>query len=503
MALIAPDNDYTSRDFDALRIRLQVLVRSVFSEWSDFSVASFGNILLEMYAFVGDVLSFYIDNQGRESRLATATQRKNVIALARMLGYELRGATAARAQVKFSLTRVPEADVKIPAGTMVRTQEVVDPARFELLEDVSVTVGQNPPEITGEVEHSRSYTQRVDTRGLVGSTIFLDHLPYLDESARVQANNGAFKVVESFLSSGPNDRHVTIQVDSNDRARVRFGDGTSGLPPTGTVRVDYRTGGGPSGNVDAGRLVVIEGSFRDANGRPVQVKVTNPEPAQGGATRESIEEARLRVPESLRATSRTVTREDFEIHARQVPGVARALMLTSNEDRSIAENSGVLFIVPVGGGLPTPALRRQVFRQVTEVYPCTLTFQVSVQEPLYRTVDIDARIFLKPGVPGVVVRERIRSWLDEMFRLANFDGTANTQVDFGFNLRAAETTLHGEVAWSDVFNTIRDTPGVRKIGAGPHDLKLNGLATDVRIGLAEFPMLGDITLCDGTTGGLL
>ena len=60
---------------NSLRLRLRNLVRSVFPEWTDFNVASFGNILVELYAFVGDVLAYYQDNQARESRIATATQR--------------------------------------------------------------------------------------------------------------------------------------------------------------------------------------------------------------------------------------------------------------------------------------------------------------------------------------------------------------------------------------------------------------------------------------------
>ena len=91
MALLPQSPDYTDKDFDALRARLIALVRSVFPDWSDFSVASFGNVLLEMYAFVGDVVTFYLDNQARESRLVTATQRKNVIALAKLLGFQLAG----------------------------------------------------------------------------------------------------------------------------------------------------------------------------------------------------------------------------------------------------------------------------------------------------------------------------------------------------------------------------------------------------------------------------
>jgi hypothetical protein len=39
----------------------------------------------------------------------------------------------------------------------------------------------------------------------------------------------------------------------------------------------------------------------------------------------------------------------------------------------------------------------------------------------------------------------------------------------------------GEIAWSDVFNVIRDTEGVRKIGDRQGDLKLNGLAADIEL----------------------
>ncbi len=220
------------KDFDALRLRLIALARSVFPDWSDFAVASFGNVLLELYAFVGDVVGYYLDNQARESRLVTATQRKNVIALARMLGYKLHGARAATAEAVF-LARAASAEVRIAAGTVARTREVTEPVRFQLL---------------------------------------------------------------------------------------------------GTVTVTYKTGGGASGNVDAGRIVVVEGTFTDAHGRAAQVSVTNAEPASGGTDRQSVASAKLLAPESLRTLTRSVTREDFEVNARRVPGVARALMLTSNED---------------------------------------------------------------------------------------------------------------------------------------------------------------------------
>ena len=503
MAVLPNSVDYTDKDFDALRARLIALVRSVFPDWSDFSVASFGNLLIEMYAFVGDVITFYLDNQARESRLGTATQRKNVIALARMLGYRLHGAQAATAEVRIALARPPAADVVIPAGTVVRTQEVTEPVRFQLLADVSIPAGADPPQATGDVENSETRTQLYDARGLADLDVVLDHTPYLDGSATVSAANGDYAEVDSLLGSEPNDRHFMVLVDQNDRATVRFGNGTSGAPPTGTVKVTYKIGGGAGGNVDAGRLVVVEGAFTDVHGHPVQLTVANPDPATGGSDRQSVASAKLLAPESLRTLTRTVTREDFEVNARRVPGVARALMLTSNEDASIDENAGILFVIPEGGGLPTPALKNAVLAQVTEVYPHTLTFQVAVQSPVYRNIDVEARIYLRQGHSPAAVRDRVRANLQAMFQVTGPEGTPNPLVDFGFNIKDADGNPVGEIAWSDVFDVVRDTVGVRKVGDRSGDLKLNGLPADVKLGIKEFPLLGTITLIDGDTGALL
>lgn len=476
----------------------------MFPDWSDHDVATFGNILLEMFAFVGDVLGFYLDNHARESRLVTATQRKSVIALAQMLGYRLGGARAARTDIELSLGAPPEADVVLRAGTVVRTEEVTEPVRFQLLADARIAARSTPPVALVQAEHSRNHEKLVDARGLAGTDIVLDRTPYLDGSALVAAGNGDYVEVPTLLGSGPNDRHFVVLVDQNDRATIRFGDGVSGAPPRGTVSVAYKTGGGSSGNVDARRLTVLEGTFTDAAGRPVRVVASNPSKADGGFDRETIASAKVRAPESLRAMTRSVTREDFEINARRLPGVARALMLTSNEDRSIEENAGILFVVPAGGGLPTPALKSQVLRQVTEVYPSTLTFQVAVQDPVYRRIDVAARVFLREGHrTGAGVREAIRQRLRVHFRITLPDGTPNLAIDFGFNLRNADGIPTGELAWSDLFDVVRDTPGVRKIGDRPEDFTLNGRHADVRLGRKDFPVLGNVVVVDGDSGRVL
>ena len=68
---------------------------------------------------------------------------------------------------------------------------------------------------------------------------------------------------------------------------------------------------------------------------------------------------------------------------------------------------------------------------------------------------------------------------------------------------AAALVATGEIAWSDLFNVIRDTPGVRKMGDARLDLTLNGLPADVRLNVREFPVLRTVTLVNGDTGELL
>jgi hypothetical protein len=493
--------DYTSLDFDSIRERLMQLARSTFPAWSDFEVASFATTLLEMFAFVLDVAVYRVDQNARESRLVTATQRENVIAHARTIGYRLRGAAAATVPVELSLARVPPADVTVPAGAVMRTEDVPDPVMFQLLAAVTVRAGQDPPKVSGVAEQSESHQQLVDAVGTPYLEVALERAPYLDGSISVTDGAGTWTEVESLLASGPADRHFTVSVDSLDRATLRWGDGRNGLPPSGTLTLAYKSGGGTRGNVEPGAIRVLETSILDARGQPVTMSVTNPDKANDGVDRETIDHAKIVAPQTLRAPARCVAREDFEIRALEVPGVGRALMLTSNEDGTIAENSGDLVIVPRGGGTPSQALLDAVMHQATVTYPRTLTFELRAMVPAYRTVNIEARLRLRPGAAPADVGRRIRDRLAAFFAPSLPNGTPNPEVDFGYYLRA-EDELEGRLAWSDVANLVLDTPGVRKLADGAIDLRLNGVAADVELAVRQFPQLGEVVLIQADTGAL-
>lgn len=499
MGPLTQAKDYTDKDFDSLRLRLQSLVRSVFPDWTDFNLANFGNILLELYAFVLDVLATYQDNQARESRLLTATQRKNLIALCKLLGFRPAGARAATVEESFTVMPPPIANVVLLQGTRVRTASVTEPMVFQLLSDVVIPAGATPATATGILEHSASQDDLFVSTGLPNQEVALPASPYLDGSAQVEAGNGDYVEAPNFLASTASDLHFTVLVDQTDRATIRFGNGVNGALPSGTIAVRYKTGGGTAGNVNAGTLTKIEGSFADIEGNPVSIAATNTKPASGGSDRQSIAQIQALAPESIRVLSRTVSREDYEVNARRLPEVARALMLTSNEDPGIAENTGILFVIPRGGGAPSQALKDAVKRHVTVVFPNTLTFQVAVQDPVYLQVDVQATIFLRQGANARVVRAVITKALADFFAISLPDGLPNPQVDFGWHVKDADGNPAGEVAVSDVFNVVRDVAGVRKIGDDSDDFLINGGRGDLVLGTREFPVLGRVDLLNGDT----
>jgi hypothetical protein len=506
MALLpTPILDYTDKDFDSMRVRLISLIRQAFPDWTDFNVANFGNILLEAYAFVLDVTGKYQDNQAAEAFLVKATQRKNLIALAKQIGFVPANAFAATADVTFTLGAVPANDVVIPEGTLVRTTDVTGAVEFRLLEDLTILAATNPPIGIGTVENSELVQDLFASNSLPNQEFSLSASPFLEIEA-LAATNGIYTQADNFLRSRPEDRHFVVIVDQNDRARVRFGNGVNGEIPVGTITVDFKTGGGSVGNVEAGDIDRIEGTFVDVLLNPVTVTVTNATQASGGLNRQSNESIRIQAPESLRVLTRTVAREDYEIAAEtKISGVARALMLTADQDLSFDENSGTLFIIPQGGGTPTQTLLDEVAAIFTTRFedgglPKTVTFNLTTAGAVYKTINVFAVVYLHQGASPAGTRADIEDALERFFAVLNEDGSKNTEVDFGFNLKDVDGNPVGEIAHSRVFDQITAQPGVRKLGDSLTEATLNGLHQDVTILLREFPQLGTVTLIDGDTG---
>ena len=126
--------NYLNKDFASLKTSLMNYAKSYFpNSYRDFNETSPGMMLLEMNAYVGDVLSFYIDKQYQEMLLPLAEERKNIITMAKMFGYKVKpivpsyvdltftsnvnASTGDTSKIDYSNAGTFDAGVEIPSST--------------------------------------------------------------------------------------------------------------------------------------------------------------------------------------------------------------------------------------------------------------------------------------------------------------------------------------------------------------------------------------------------
>lgn len=343
-----PAIDYTNKDYASLRKAMLDLARMRLPEWTDHTPSDMGVVLTDMVAYVGDVILYYQDRIASELFPTTARERRSVLQLLRLIGYELAPPQPARADLllTFNVPAGPSV-IAIPTGAQfIATQPSNDPPTFEYLgpplgvdlHSDQVTPGPSPTQATFvlPVSHSRAIPATVlgSSSGEPNQAFALPHSPALLESLVVEVNEGAGWVRwdrrDSFLYSvGPDGRTLlstrdsrdyTVQFDENSDATILFGDGVFGrVPPTGTnnIRATCRVGGGTAANVGPGSIT------RSVPPLPQLATVTNPSAAAGGTDAESSDMAVRNGPLVYRSGRRAVTLDDYMALAREAGGVAK------------------------------------------------------------------------------------------------------------------------------------------------------------------------------------
>ncbi len=428
------------------------------------------------------------------------------------------------------------ANLIIPAGTVVQTQSET-PVLFQLLSPLTLTPSQ--PNAIGTVENSTTQSETFAASGQPNQSLVSGQTPYLDGSSEVTDGSGNWTEVPNFLDSGSADKHYTISVDNNDRATLTYGDGINGQLPSGTITWVYKTGGGAAGNVEAASITKIDATLTDLLSNTVTVTVTNADASSGGTDRETVEHIKALAPQSITAPRTTVAREDYVTHALEVPGVARALMMTVNQDPAIPVNEGFLYVVPTVSptspiGFPTDVLLQKVKDQCTIIFPNTITFDLRVVAPVYLDIGVAATVYFTKGNSGIdpvavakrhAIKLAIIAALRGYFALSASDGGPNPAIDFGVNLANSQGEPAGNLPLSDLFDVVADVAGVRKISPLAAGFTINatrrifstptgdvvvlapGSHADAPIGLVDFPRLdGDVggtpnvVIVDGDTG---
>jgi len=184
---------YLNKDFSDFRSQLINFSQTYFpTTYTDFSPTSPGIMFMEQASYVGDVLSFYLDNQLQETYLQYARQTNNIYDLAYMFGYKPKTTGLATADLEFfqllpakteSSSTVPDYDYAlfIDANTQVTSTtntsvnfNIEDPIDFSIsnsLDPTTISIAQIDS-VSGEPTYFLLKKTRKSTSGTINTTTF-------------------------------------------------------------------------------------------------------------------------------------------------------------------------------------------------------------------------------------------------------------------------------------------------------------------------------------------
>ena len=110
-----PPIDYTAKDFLSFKKALSDFSALRYPEWVERSEADFGVMMMEAFSAIGDDLSYIQDRVAAEAALETATQRRSLVRMARLVDYEPAPAISARVMLQLEMANA----AMVPAGSLV------------------------------------------------------------------------------------------------------------------------------------------------------------------------------------------------------------------------------------------------------------------------------------------------------------------------------------------------------------------------------------------------
>jgi uncharacterized phage protein gp47/JayE len=524
-----PRIDYVTKDYEGFKQGMLNQIPLLLPDWTDRSEADFGVVLIELVAYVADVLSYYQDRVANEAFLPTATQRRSVTQLLRLIGYQIDPGLAASAVIHVDVAtdldvgsdklpfqvrtagRPGEADIRfevtlpfsvrtannqiplspapgLPAGTsaveLAPGSHQLSAGDIVYLEELSSGRPRRSPLLTvsgirrlvngnDEVSWLPALTDAFDPQSTSlrgnnlaathGATVSdepvyladgtpgqrfaltrtpVTHLLHREDTRRsrsqpeleVRVDGALWQQVESLFASGPADLHYTTEIDENDVLTVVFGTGTRGSVPPALAQVTsrYRIGLGVAGNVGPDTLTA-------PTALAAVTAATNPFAAEGGADRESTDEARISGPGSVIAQERAVTLEDYELLAEGVAGVGKAKARVGLRGGYKVVQVVIAPENPRTVPPPPPSddLRDTVGQHLESRMPVNRMAGVEVLDPVYVPIDITVEAHLSAQASQSAVVATIQGLLGDLLSFA--------AQDFGRPVRAGDvfTALFG------------------------------------------------------------
>jgi hypothetical protein len=215
-----------------------------------------------------------------------------------------------------------------------------------------------------------------------------DAIPAIVLTSKLHNKTDSWKPKRDLLNSKPDSREFVVEVETDGKTYLGFGDDKNGLRPESETefKVTYRVGNGVAGNVGAEsitHIVTDESRIKE---------VSNPLPARGGIEPESIEDVRAKAPAAFRTQERTVTPEDYAEVTQRHPEVQKAAATF----RWTGSWHTVFVTVDRLGGASIDEKFENKIRQHLEKYRMA-GYDLEIDAPRFVSLEIEMQVCVKPG----------------------------------------------------------------------------------------------------------
>jgi len=218
------DIKYLNRDFSDIRSKLIEFSQTYFpNTYNDFSPTSPGMMFMEQAAYVGDVMSFYLDNQLQETYTTLARQTNNLYELAYMFGYKPKSTKAAQTiidiyqQVPAKADGTPNFNYSLTLNENSSISSTTNTSNTFLIQDkcdFSFSSSLDPTEISvyEVIGSSPAYFLLKKQRNAISATVktetFNFGIPQQFQTVNIQADN-----IIKILDITDSDGNVWNEVD--------------------------------------------------------------------------------------------------------------------------------------------------------------------------------------------------------------------------------------------------------------------------------------------------
>jgi hypothetical protein len=432
--------NYTNQDFWSLKSRLVSYIREKFGDqFNDFIESNLAMMLVENWAFIGDTLSFKIDQLANEVFIDTVTELDNAFRLAKLVGFQPQPPIGAKSMWTGRIQSIQDIDLIIQSPLNIEIVNSQESLTVELYpadqynrplfdQDIIIAAGTLVNSSLVGLE-GRTFTETVFGTGDINQNHFLKFAPVIFDSVRVYVDGLRWEQVDYFTESAPKPEY-RVEYTSNFSVYVIFGNNRGGLlPPVGSaINIVYRVGGGTSGNivsnfVSSDIMVPIEG-----RGYSVPVNFSNYTRGMFGSNGDTVEDIRRKLPAYLNSQNRCVSGQDyknfvdlFRTGYNGVTGKSTAVLRHSGCSANLID---IFLLVKEGNDGLTKANSqfKQELRNSLETHKM-LTDNINILDGEIVYVDVNIQVFLnrqfrtfESNIDGKIMRD-----LAIFFNLQNWE----------------------------------------------------------------------------------